>query len=480
MNTSHIHPISSRSPSFVHSLVRYFQLELLFTMKANFAMAAAFAGAVVAVPQQFDAAQVANAPAPAMTGPPLAAVSAAPYSVDSAAVAASLSTAINQPATAGANQKRWGWPGGCYGYGCHTGSNPTGSSSKPPGPSSSHPASSSAPGYSSPPTYSSGPVTSAPPSSTIPASSTGTVSSTSACPTTPEAGTYCGFINPEDPCSPQPDGYGPKVSPDTPDAFESYYQFHAQALGAVTPYGYESVFKDLNGSVTQNSYLTFYTLHSYNVSQCASLCDNTDLCTAFNIYVERDPSVNPSNNDSTAPTVWGYDCPNPPSITNYKCSLWGSDVSAASATNYGEYREQFHVVIAGSNGYNKGTYTPPPPPNYGKPTSCPNGAVNEGSNEWMGSRFFPGPYDIGMCALYAEAQRQENRAYAKSKNHKSYTPVNMFNSYCVYQGGVAKGTYCALFSKDLGPEKATYSGEGGYTIGQSYVYALSNQDSGLM
>ena len=33
-----------------------------------------------------------------------------------------------------------------------------------------------------------------------------TTSSTSACPTTPEAGTYCGFINPEDACAPQPDG----------------------------------------------------------------------------------------------------------------------------------------------------------------------------------------------------------------------------------------------------------------------------------
>ena len=36
--------------------------------------------------------------------------------------------------------------------------------------------------------------------------SSSTSSSTSACPTTPEAGTYCGFINPEDPCAKQPDG----------------------------------------------------------------------------------------------------------------------------------------------------------------------------------------------------------------------------------------------------------------------------------
>ena len=33
-----------------------------------------------------------------------------------------------------------------------------------------------------------------------------TAASASSCPTQPEAGTYCGFINPEDPCAPQPDG----------------------------------------------------------------------------------------------------------------------------------------------------------------------------------------------------------------------------------------------------------------------------------
>ena len=40
----------------------------------------------------------------------------------------------------------------------------------------------------------------------VAASGTSTTSSTSACPTTPEDGTYCGFINPEDPCAKQPDG----------------------------------------------------------------------------------------------------------------------------------------------------------------------------------------------------------------------------------------------------------------------------------
>ena len=40
-------------------------------------------------------------------------------------------------------------------------------------------------------------------------SATRTTTAGQACVTQPEAGTYCGFINPEDPCAPQPDGYGP-------------------------------------------------------------------------------------------------------------------------------------------------------------------------------------------------------------------------------------------------------------------------------
>jgi hypothetical protein len=43
-----------------------------------------------------------------------------------------------------------------------------------------------------------------PATSTISRSATGSVSSGAACSTAIETGTYCGFINPEDPCAPQP------------------------------------------------------------------------------------------------------------------------------------------------------------------------------------------------------------------------------------------------------------------------------------
>jgi hypothetical protein len=184
-----------------------------------------------------------------------------------------------------------------------------------------------------------------------PSTGTSTTSPPTACPTTPEKGTYCGFINPEDACAPQPIGYGPQVHPDTPAAFEAYPAFSQDALSAVTPQGYANVFKNLNASVSANSYLTYETLTSYDVEGCAAFCDETTLCTAFNIYIERDPSVNPTTNGVNV--GWGNHCPNPPSITNYKCSLWSSSIDAASATNYGQMRDEFEVVIAGSNGYDK-------------------------------------------------------------------------------------------------------------------------------
>ncbi|KAG9653022.1 hypothetical protein KCU64_g8177, partial [Aureobasidium melanogenum] len=314
----------------------------------------------------------------------------------------------------------------------------------------------------------------------------GTSSSTTACPTTPEEGTYCGFINPEDPCAPQPDGYGPKVTPDTVSAFLAYAPFHSMASAAPTVVpsnntasgagnAYQQTFLDLNASSSANSYLGLYTLTSYSVSDCAAHCDSTSLCTAFNIYIERDPSQNPTKNDSTAPTVWGYYCPNPSSITNYKCTLWGSNLDASTATNQGGWREDFEVVVTASNGYDATNTTLPPNvidttnstssatsavssvlssatpvssssvssssssvsasssssvvkssstsssavasatassgPTWSSPKTCGGKAINA-PNYWMGSKFYPGPFNPQVCADYASYQHALNKQAA--------------------------------------------------------------------
>jgi len=62
------------------------------------------------------------------------------------------------------------------------------------------------------------------------------------------------------------------------------------------------------------------------------------LLTLSTVY-ERDPSVVPADS-----------CSNPASTTVIKCVLWGSPVTAETAVNSGQWRADFHVVIAGSNG----------------------------------------------------------------------------------------------------------------------------------
>jgi len=63
---------------------------------------------------------------------------------------------------------------------------------------------------------------------------------------------------------------------------------------------------------------------------------------AFNVLFERQPSVDPGS---------GIGCTNPPSTTLIKCVFWGGPVTSANVANTGQWRGDFHVVMAGSNGY---------------------------------------------------------------------------------------------------------------------------------
>ncbi|TGO55923.1 hypothetical protein BOTNAR_0234g00140 [Botryotinia narcissicola] len=143
-------------------------------------------------------------------------------------------------------------------------------------------------------------------------------------------------------CEQQPLGYGPNSK---------------VASKAPTPQGYTLAFSELKGSTQTTSYLGYKTLKSYDTVECAQYCDQQDGCIAFNIYFERDPTVDP-----------GYKCSNPPSTINYKCVKWGVQIKKETATNTGQYRKDFRVVISGSNGYNK-KYSPEPCDKYKGPVS---------------------------------------------------------------------------------------------------------------
>jgi hypothetical protein len=113
------------------------------------------------------------------------------------------------------------------------------------------------------------------------------------------------------------------------------------ARSANTPSGYRKEFTDEVGSTQQIGYLTYKNIEdgTYNVQKCADFCSSEKFCLGFNIYFERDPKLNPAPG-----------CTSPDPITNVKCSIYGYPVAKASATNQGQWREQFQVVIVGSNG----------------------------------------------------------------------------------------------------------------------------------
>ena len=294
---------------------------------------------------------------------------------------------------------------------------------------------------------------------------------------------------------------------------------------------YTQVFKDLDAAVSANSYIGLYTLTSYNAQECAAKCDDTDLCTSFNIYIERDPSLAPANNDNTTYTPWETYCPNPSSITNYKCTLWGSTLSADLATNKGDYREQFQTVITGSDAYDKTNVTtpscsvpaapastssisssvvspskptgppappaggppappaggPPAPPAGGPAPPAPAGpgpkkpTLKPGQNcgpkaisapkYHMGSKFIPGPFNPQVCSNYAIEQNTFNRNAAIKAGKHSYTPCKMFNSYFLHKDNKPFGTYCSLFGAALDHNKyATFGGSGSYKTHQSWTF----------
>lgn len=146
-----------------------------------------------------------------------------------------------------------------------------------------------------------------------------------------------------DPCAGQayqPKGYGPPVSPDTPGAFVGSTALSNAAQSAQAPYGFKSVFQDYKASVSTSGYRGYKTYTSYDATKAASDCRAIKGCISFNIFFERDPLQDPSAT-----------C-NPGSTNVIKASFWSAPLTKAVATNSGQYRNQFQVVIAGSNAYN--------------------------------------------------------------------------------------------------------------------------------
>jgi len=159
-------------------------------------------------------------------------------------------------------------------------------------------------------------------------------------------------------CEQLPKGSGPLAYADTPEAFVAdtglqvgagaphliFCPFlnssQALALNALPPAGYIQAFENAKASLSASNYMGLYTIDKYDNGLCQSICDKKNGCVAFNLYLERDPTQDANL----------VDCPNPPSTTNIKCTLWGSPISAKETKNTGQFRANFRVVITASNG----------------------------------------------------------------------------------------------------------------------------------
>ncbi|KAI1317674.1 hypothetical protein F5Y16DRAFT_419478 [Xylariaceae sp. FL0255] len=249
----------------------------------------------------------------------------------------------------------------------------------------------------------------------------------------------------DDACAPQPTGAGPTPYPDTPQAFENDPYFSTEADLAFTPKGYTLTFQNLNASNNANGYMGYTLLDSYDVQGCAAACNAIYGCEAINIYFERDPSIVP-----------GDGCPNPPSTTNIKCVFWGGPVTLSNAINYGQYRDEFEVVIAGSNGYVNNTIECPS--GYQDTTLLGDVAINApldclGVNTYIGtSVFLAGPFDATLCAAACTAQR------TLTALNPTKQACNFFNTYLLNKNGASVGQYCVMYSEAWDGSYATNPG----------------------
>lgn len=268
---------------------------------------------------------------------------------------------------------------------------------------------------------------------------------------------------------------GPVASPDTAASFLEDSRISAAALGAATPSGYKQSFVNKAGSSQQIGYLTYRTYDTYDVQGCADACNSEKYCRGFNIFFERDPSLEP-----------GPNCPNPASTTNIKCSLYGYPVAGKAATNEGQWRQEFQVVIAGSNGYSKLDKALPAVKDFKDPTGLPasiNAPLDNGYDTYNGMRLFnDNPYDPALCAAACQAQTDYDKAHPDSEG--KYKPCNFFTSYILTKNEVPLGTYCALYTRTWDSTYATntgyYAGDDKYEVISAGSYEITTPSSGVI
>ncbi|KAF4546847.1 Hypothetical protein D9617_172g045780 [Elsinoe fawcettii] len=265
-------------------------------------------------------------------------------------------------------------------------------------------------------------------------------------------------------CSPQPAGIPSlSIQPDTPSSFLSSPLFINQSQLAPTPTNYTLTYRSLSAASQPSigSYLGFTSLSSYNVSACAALCTTNPACLSFNIYFQRSPSLLP-----------GPTCPNPPSVTRVKCVLWTGPAAAGDATNAGQWRAGFRLLVAGSNAYSKGSTVPPEGYQTGVQLEAAIDAplTAQGEDTYLGAHRWGKGFEIGRCAEKCDGYKERDQGRR----------CEFFNTYLVWINGTGKvqGQECSLYSQAWNGTWATNKGQyrGGDRYGVMFSYGFERAD----
>lgn len=274
-------------------------------------------------------------------------------------------------------------------------------------------------------------------------------------------------------CSPEPtiaNFYNADVS--LAEAFRRDASIASVASRASTPPGYFQNFKNLDAANSAMNYLGYTVVNTgkgYDVDYCAAKCNAKPGCLSFNIYFERDPTVEP-----------GANCPDPEAFANIKCSFWGTGLDATTANNKGQWREKFEVVIAGSNAYTSYKLGGPID-GWNGPQKLDNAALNaplwDCTDTWtyLGYKLLQaGSVDPRLCAAACDAQRAYNKQHPSGPNA---VPCNAFGSYILNKsnstGTYQQGQMCTFYTAYWDAKYAKNTGGFDGAVGATYKFTYS-------
>ncbi|KXJ89201.1 hypothetical protein Micbo1qcDRAFT_197027 [Microdochium bolleyi] len=252
-------------------------------------------------------------------------------------------------------------------------------------------------------------------------------------------------------------------------AFKADPNIASVANAAATPAGYFQNFKNADGANSASAYLGYTLLSTgYDVALCAKKCTEKDGCLAFNIFFERSPVVNP-----------GPGCENPLATANIKCSFWGVPLDPTTATNKGQWRDQFQVGIAGSTAYTSYSVGGPVD-GYNGPASLNQASMQAplrdcaGTWTYMGYKIYTNqPFDPRLCSAACDAQTEYNIAHPPASGKPSKCAA--FGTYLVHKqtssGSSITGQMCTMYTSDFA---ATYATNTGSTDADGTKWTFSN------